>query len=156
MKFENLIKKTFFEKDFYELLLFDIEENFDQYFSKFIHVYFERFEGQKIRISDVVFFGDEIHMYKKSREIIEKKEWFEVAENHGHFNLFLVRIDRTGLLSTIYRDSSRTQESCRSWADEWPDQGPMTPDEIRQAFRELSGLIDDLQEPQNLRSKKAI
>ncbi|MDZ4660561.1 MAG: hypothetical protein SGJ18_02960 [Pseudomonadota bacterium] len=156
MKFENLIGQVFFENEFYELLLFDIEENFEQYFSKFIHFYFDRVEGKKIIITELAYFKDSKEMNKESRKIIEKKEWFEVCQNHNHFNLLLCRFDRTGFVSSVEKDSTLTQEWRRGWADEEPDLGPMTPDEIRQAVRELSGFFCDQQELQKLRSKKAV
>lgn len=156
MNFENLIGQTFFEDEFYELLLFDIEENFEQYFSKHIHFYFSRTSDMKIRITELAYFKKSKEMDKKSRAIIEKSEWFEIAQNHNHFNLLLCRFDRTGFVSSIWKESTRTQEWQHGWADERPDLGPMTPEEIRQAVQELSGFFEDQQELQKLKSKKAV
>jgi len=123
MIFEDLVGKTFQENEFYELLLFDIEENFEQYFSKFIHFYFDRIEDKKIRINEVVYFIDSKELNQKGRKIVEKREWFEIAENHNHFNLLLCRFDRTGFVSSIFKDSTRTEEWKLGWADERPDLG---------------------------------
>lgn len=156
MDLNNLIGQTFKESELYELLLFDIEENFEQYLSKYIHFYFARTENNKIKITGAAYFKDPYEMDKKSRSIIEKSEWFEVAQNHDHFNLLLCRFDRTGFVSSIWKDSTRTEEWCHGWADEKPDLGPMTPDEIRQAFSELSGVFTDQQKLDKLKSKKAV
>ena len=155
MTLKNLVGKTFQENEFYELLLFDIEENFEQYSSKFIHFYFERIETNKIKITHVVYFKDDTENNAQGRSIIEKKEWFQISQNQNHFNLLLCRFDRTGYVSSIWKDHTRTEDWCHGWADEEPDQGPMTPDEIRQAFMELSGVFIDQQEVEKLKSKKA-
>lgn len=70
--------------------------------------------------------------------------------------MLLCRFDRTGFVSSIWKDHTRTEEWCLGWADEGPDHGPMTPDEIRQAVLELSGFFIDQQELQKLKSKKAV
>jgi len=67
----------------------------------------------------------------------------------------LCRFDRTGHVSSIWKDHTRTQDWCLGWADEAPDIGQMTPDQIRQAIQELSGFFVDQQELQKLRSIKA-
>lgn len=156
MNFEMLVGKTFRENEFYEILLFELEEKFEQNFSKFIHFYFTRTADGKIKITEIFHFRNSDEMNIKSREIIEKREWFEIDENHNHLNLFLCRFDRTGFVSSIWKDSTRTQEWSRGWADEGPDLGPMTPDEIRHAVRELSGFFIDQQELQKSKSKKAV
>lgn len=155
MDFEKLIGKTFQESEFYELLLLEMEENFKQHFSKFIHCYFDRIEDKKIRITEMIYFKDSKEMDKKSREVIEKREWFEIAENHGHLNLLLCRFDRTGFTSSIWKDSTRTEEWSHGWADE-KHHKPMTSDEIRKGFQELAGFFQDQQKLQKLRSKKAV
>ncbi len=110
MNFNGLIEKTFHETEFYELLLFEIEENRKQYFSKSLHIYFDRSEEGKIKITEVVYFKDAQEMDKTARKIIEKKEWFEVYDNHGHIDLLLCRFDRTGMLSSVHEDSTQTQK----------------------------------------------
>lgn len=155
MNLKNLVGKTFQENELYELLLFDIEENFEHYFAKFIHFYFDRIENKKIKITQVVYFKDSKEVNIKGRALIKKKEWLEISQNQNHFNLLLCRFDRTGFVSSIWKDHTRTQEWCHGWADERPDLGPMTADEIRQAVYELSGFFSDQQELQKLKSKKA-
>jgi hypothetical protein len=155
MDFENQVGKIFFENEFYESILFELEKNFEQHFSKFIHFYFERIEKMKIRITGIAHFIDSKEMNKKGREIIEEREWFEIAENHDHLNLILCRFDRTGFASSIWKDSTRTEDWKRGWADEKPYK-PMTPDEIRHGFQELAGFFQNQQALQNLRNKKAV
>lgn len=155
MKLEDLIGQTYLENEFYELLLSDIEDNYEKYSSKYIHIYFDRIETNKIRITNFISFEDSHVMNKKSKEIIEKKEWFEISQNDNHFNLLLCRLDRTGFISAIFKDSTHTEDWSHGWADEGPDLGPMTPEEIRLGFLELAGFFEDQQELQKLRSKKA-
>jgi hypothetical protein len=157
MDLKSLVGQTFSESDFYELLLTDIEDHFDEYWSHFVHIYFEREDFTKIKISDIVFFQNIFEMTNESKKIIEKKEWYEIAENNGHhFNLLLVRFDRTGFMSSIKREATHTEEWSRGWAVENPASPPMTSDEMRQAFLELSDLFSEQMTTQDLRSKKAI
>lgn len=152
----NLVGKKFLENEFYEILLSDIERNLEQFKDKHIHFYFDRVENNKIKIKEMVFFKDSLEIDAKSRSIIEKKEWFEVTQNHDHFNLLLCRFDRTGVVSSIWKDSTNTEEWCHGWADEEPDLGPMTPEQIRHAVMELSSFFMDQQKLQKLRFKKSI
>lgn len=163
MDLQSLVGQTFFENEFYELLLFEIEENFSKHLDKYIHFYFDRTPDKKIKISEIVFFKTSNELDKTSRKIIEKKEWFEIIESHGHIDLVLVRFDRTGSVSVVYRnsplfgDSTRTQEWKMGWADEKPSLGrPLTPEEIRKGFQELAGIFEDQIEKQKLGPKKAV
>ena len=135
MNFEKLVNQTFSETEFYELLLFEIEENFEQYFSKFFHFYFDRSDDEKIKITEVLCFKNDTEMDKKARSIIEKKEWFEIYDNHGHIDLLLCRFDRTGMRSVVRKNNTRTEDWSVAWADEKPHK-PMTRDEIREAFQD--------------------
>ena len=157
MNFEGLVGQTFFENEFYELLLFEIEQNFEQHSNKYLHFYFERNKDKKIKITELVFFSNSDISNKINRANIEKKEWFEIVQNHNHIDLYLVRFDRTGFISSIWKDSTRTEDWKHGWADEKPGLGrPMTPEEIRQGCLELMGIFEDQMELQKLRSKKAI
>lgn len=157
LKFETLVGQVFFEDELYELLLEEIEDNFDNFYSKFIHIYFDRVEIKKIRVTQIAFFKDSKEINQVERKLIEKREWFHIGENDNHFNLLLCRFDRTGFLSSIWKDKTRTEEWAQGWADELPELGrPMTPEEIRQGFRELMGIFEDQQEKQELRNKKAV
>jgi hypothetical protein len=93
----NALKgKTYFEAELYELLLFDIEENFIDYIGHFVHLYFERAGDGKIKVNEIVHFENNDFLDQKSRSIIEKQEWFQIVENQNHIDLLLVRFDRTG------------------------------------------------------------
>lgn len=155
MDLNNLIGQIFQENELYEFLLFDIEENFEQYLSKYIHFYFARIENRKIEVTQIAYFKNSIEIDKRDRAIVEKQEWFEIAQNHNHFDLLLCRFDRTGFVSSIWQDHTHTQECHLGWADEGPDLGPMTPREIRQAILELGGFFEDQLELQKLKSKKS-
>ena len=44
-----------------------------------------------------------------SAQTNEKKEWFEIYEHHGHVDLIFVRFDRSGKVSIIKKNETRTQ-----------------------------------------------
>ena len=157
MDFERLIGLTFFENEFYELLLFEIEENFEQHSNKYLHFYFERTPDKKISITELVFFKNSAKANQKNRANIEKKEWFQIVLNHGHIDLMLVRFDRSGFVSFVDKNSTRTQDWRLGWADERPSLGrPLTPDEMRRGFQELAGIFEDQITKQKLGPKKAV
>jgi hypothetical protein len=150
------IGKTYQETEFYELLLFEIEDNFNFFYCKNIHFHFERTADVKIKITDVVYFNSCSEMNRFARSVIEKKEWVEISENVNHIDLVLVRFDRTGTLSVIYPNKTHTEDWCTGWADEGPSRGPLTEEELRAGFRELCGFFEGQIEQQNLKSKKAV
>jgi hypothetical protein len=153
MDTNNLYGKIFSENELYELLLFDIEDNLISYSSLNVHIYFDRVENQKIKVTEVIYFSNINESHKQARAMTGKREWFEIAENEEHSNLYLTRLDKTGRSSSIFEEFTHTDESTRGWPDEFADHKPMTEDELRQAFRELAGMFE---EPQNSRSKKAV
>ena len=155
MNFDDLVGKKFQEQELYELLVFDIEENFEGYCGKAMHLYFERVAGKKIRITSIVNFQDADEMDLKSRSIIEKIEWFNIYENCGHIDLMLVRFDRTGHISIVSRNNTHHQDTVLGWADETLS-NPPTEDQLRQAFRDLSGYLERHSEVEKLRFKKAV
>ncbi len=155
MNFKALLGQTFTETELYELLLFEIEENFEQYFSKFMHLYFDRSENKKIKITEVHYFKDDSEMDKKARSMIEKKEWFQLYETHKRLDLLLVRFDRTGTHSSVKKNKTRTEDWRAGWADERPRK-PMTREEIQEAFCELAGVFQNAQELQKSKYKKAV
>lgn len=157
MDFQDLIGGEFTENELYESVLFQVEENFDHYFTKYIHLYFQRVTMKRIRITQVMNFRTEEDLQQRSRQIIEKMEWLEVTRNCNHINLILCRLDRSGQASTVRKDRpSETFDWCHGWADETHCQEPMTPEEIRLAFQELSGLFEHPQSTALLRPKKSV
>lgn len=59
-----------------------------------------------------------------------------------------------GTRSVVRKDKKRTEDWRSGSADEKPHK-PMTRDEIREAFQELTGAFQDQQDLQKLKSKKA-
>lgn len=155
MNFDDLVGKNFQEQELYELLVFDIEENFEAFFGKAMHLYFERLAGKQIRVTSIVNFNDADEMDQKSRSIIEKSEWFNIYENCGHIDLMLVRFDRTGQISIVNQNDTHHTDTVIGWADETLS-NPPTEDQIRQAFRDLSGFLEHQSRVEKLKSKKAI
>jgi hypothetical protein len=157
MNFEGFVGQEFSEKEFYELLVFEVETHFGLNFKKGFHFYFDRITSNRIKITELVLFDDIMAMDRKDREMIEKKEWFEVEASHESYHLIFCRLDRSGFVSSIYCDGTRTQESCLSWANEGGlPSPPMTPDEMTLAFMELAGVLEADVELQNSKSKKAV
>jgi hypothetical protein len=154
--FNKYINQTFAEHEFYELLLFELEENFNQLGQLNLHFYFNRVENNKIQITEIVEFADGAARNQTARSIIEKKEWLELCRLTSTYNLLLCRFDRTGWLSIISENKTHTQFWKHGWLDELGPREPMTPDQMRQAFRELAGMLEDHQEFEQSRSKKAV
>ncbi|MBC7740716.1 MAG: hypothetical protein H7061_00865 [Bdellovibrionaceae bacterium] len=150
------VGQTYLEEEFYQKLLFAMEENIGHCFKIFTHYYFENTDDNKIKIAEIVNHNSFREMKNDSRKHIEKKQWFELYENGGRLNLVLCRLDRTGKLSVVTEDNTRTQNSFQSWADEYPPRKPMTPEEIREAVMELSGYFEAQIEQPKLGSKKAM
>jgi hypothetical protein len=156
MNFNNLSGKIFSENELYELLLFDIENNLNSYSGLNVHIYYDRVENQKIKVTEVIYFSNITESHKQARAVTGKREWFEIAENEEHSNLYLTRLDKTGKSSSIFEEFTNTDESTRGWPDESANHKPMTEEEIRQGFRELAGMFEEPQYSQISRPKKAV
>ena len=156
MDFQSLIGKNFSEIELYELLLFDIEANFEKYLSTFIHIYFERISAEKIKINEIVYFENDNDYYQTKRKIVNKKEWIEIDQDQDHINLMLCRFDRSGKLSSVRKEYTISQDMCRlAWLDEYPPVLSMTRGEVQEALKELCGAFQTHEELQNLESKKS-
>jgi hypothetical protein len=156
MNLNAFVGQKYHETEFYDLLLFEVEDNFDFFHDKYLNFYFDRTADGKIVITELKFFEDSEEMNQVGRKIIEKREWFQVGANPNRNDLLLVRLDRTGTLSIVKRTGTHTEEWCHGWIDEEPPRAPLTPEEKRQAFLELCGFLEDKQAIQQLNSKKAI
>ncbi|MBC7742688.1 MAG: hypothetical protein H7061_10850 [Bdellovibrionaceae bacterium] len=155
MDFAKLVGQQFKEQDFYDLLLEELEDNFESNFGINLHFYFETLENNIIKVIDLCYFESCRAMNIHGRTIIEKSQWFEIGENENHMNLLLVRLDRTGFLSAIWRDKTRTTDWEHGWADEGPPHKPMTPEEIKEAFQELMGVMKGEILEQDLKKKRS-
>lgn len=159
--FQSFVGKIFGELEFYELMLFEIEENLEDYLTKNVHLYFDRLPAGKIQITEIRYFGSSKEMDRYDRQIIEKKEWFELYENglHGEYcNWWFCRFDRTGKVSSVYADKETiTSPWKHGWADEHPMYGqPMTEEDIRRGIMELCGAFEESVQLFPLRSKKSV
>jgi hypothetical protein len=156
MDLSGYIGKSYQETEFYQLLLFEVEENFDYFHNKNIHFYFDRISGNQIKVTDLVYFKNSYEMNQTARSIIEKKEWIEIHENENHTDLVLVRFDRTGTLSIVWRNKTHTEDWSYGWADEGPPRPRLSEEQIRFAVLELCGFLEDQLEQQKLKSKKSV
>lgn len=156
MSFDKWIGQTFLEAELYESVLFQMEENFEQYLGQRLHLYFKRGNCGKVQVSGLAEFESDSAIYRENRRLIGKQEWIEIDARWDHINVLLCRLDRTGTLSSVHRDFTRSQDWMRSWVDELPSQEPMTPLEIQDAFRELAVYTERFHATTKLRSKKTI
>ncbi len=156
MDFSNLVGQTYHENQIYELLQFDIETNFDFYMGKYFLMYFEPLSEGRLKITELLTPENEDDHYKIKRRDLGKRAWLEAYENHGHIDLQLCRQDTSGKLSIIWKTRTHSQEvRGRCFADDGidPNRPRLTPDEIRQAFRELMGIFDDHEQMSISRTK---
>jgi hypothetical protein len=80
----------------------------------------------------------------------------ETYDNHGHIDLHLVRLNTSGKMAVVRKTQTRVEEVPGwSFADEAvdPNAPPMTPDQIRQAFREMMGLFDTQEQMNKSKTK---
>lgn len=157
MNLETLVGKTFKEDEFYNLLLEEIEDHFDQHRRQPMCFYFDRIENEKIKITSLEYFENLQDLDQKGRQIIEKKEWIQLYESEERNILLLVRFDRTGTLSIIRQDSTHSEPWEHGWYDEEPGwDSPLTAEEMRQGFLEMMGLFQESQEATELKFKKSM
>lgn len=155
----ELTGQTFSENELFEVVLFEVESDYDQHSSDCMNIFFERIENKKIKVTEIIRFEDIAALDKCERQNIEKKEWISVDGKSGSIRLMLCRFDRTGELAVVYNDNTRTrrEESHLSWLDEYEDYGkPLTEEEMRLGFQELCGVLQSNELKQNLKPKKAI
>ena len=142
MDLRLLVGKIFDENEIFQLLRFDIEENFKFYLKKYIHIYFNHLDNRKIKINEVVFLYDDASLFAVNRQIIGTKAWIEIYNNSNHIDLTICRKDRSAKYSAfgpnlnyqvdIQKNSYRNPEMVAK----------LSPEEIREAFAELSGLFE--------------
>ncbi|MBC7421676.1 MAG: hypothetical protein H7328_13185 [Bdellovibrio sp.] len=155
MDFKCLIEQIHDEHELYEQLLAEVEDYFEKYLTTFVHFYFERLPQNKIKITDVCYFGNSESMFKVIKNILGKKEWYQIYHNHGHVDLWKCKLDTKAKVSVIYKERTHTENTGIRFLDT-ENHIPMTRDEIREAFQELCGVLQVDAEKKNLITKKAI
>ncbi len=143
MNFDELIGQTFHENQIYEMLHFEIEQNFKNYFSKFIHIYFEHLDAGQICILEIVYLADEKTMYITNRQILGTKGWLEIYHHSKHMELMICRKDRSGKFSVMGPSMNHTQTFQRADFTPLEITRELTPEEERAAFAELAGMFDE-------------
>lgn len=146
MDFSSLIGQTFHENQIYELLQFEIETNFDFYVGKYFLMYYEPLSEGHLKIAELLTFDNEDDYFVVKKRDLGKRAWLEAYEHHGHVDLHLTRQDTSGKLSVIRKTHTHFQEvRGRCFLDDEtdPNRPKMTPEQIRQGFRELMGIFDD-------------
>lgn len=145
MDLKSLVGQTFHENEIYEILQFDIEENIDSYMGRYYLLYYEPLSEGRLKITEFL----ECHSHEEYGRVIRrdlrKRAWLHAYEHFNHVDLQLCRLDTSGKFSVIRRTHTHFQEVsgwCFADEDIDPNAPPMTPDQIRQAFRELMGIFD--------------
>jgi hypothetical protein len=159
MDFQSLVGRTFHENQIYELLQFDAESNFDFYVGKYFTIYYEPLPEGCLKITELIESCCHDEYFAMKRRDLGKRSWLEIYENHGHIDLHLCRQDTSGKLSVVHKTHTHFQEvRGRCFADEGVDSNapPMTPEQIRQAFRELMGICDDHEQMNKSKTKIAV
>lgn len=145
MDFKELINKTFTEDEIFELLVFEIEENFENYLGKHCHLNFELLSGSVIRITKLVNCKDADESYIQCRAKSDKMNWIEITDNFGHIDIRLTHADRSNKLAVIWNDDRDTYHhsgKSYSYGDEWGEMAPLTEEEWREGFAELAGCLE--------------
>ena len=155
MDFTQLIGQTFIENNLYEILQFEIETNFESYFGKYVHIYFDSLGGNQIKVTGVVHFQNEDEFYVADKAMRGKRDLFCIYENHGHIDMLLHHVDLSGRISVIRKDHTFVQEGGFEYLED-SDYKPMTPDEMRLAFQELAELLGMQVKGQSSKAKKAV
>lgn len=144
MDINELVNKTFTEDEIFELLVFEVEENFEKYLGKHCHLNFEPLGEEQIRITELLTFNDADEAHIVNRTNLDKNNWLEITDNFGHVDVVLTHADRSHRFAIIYKDKETYYQSGRSYCflDEYDDLTPLTEEEMRQGFAELAGCLE--------------
>jgi hypothetical protein len=156
MDLRSLVGQTFHENQIYELLQFDIEENFGSYMRKYYLMYYEPLAEGYLKIIEFQEFLSHDDYYKIIRRDLGKRSWLEIYENHGHVDLTLTRPDTSGKLSVVHETHTHFQEMRgQCFADESmdPNRPKMTPEQRRQGFLELIDLLNSHEQMSKSKTK---
>lgn len=151
MNFNELINKTFTEDEIFELLVFEVEEDFENYLGKHCHLNFEPLAENRIRITELLTFRDADEAQIVNRANLDKNNWLEITDNFGHVDVVLTHADRSHRFAVIYKDKETYHQSGRSYCftDELDDLTPLTEEEMREGFAELAGCLEAYRKSKN-------
>ena len=141
MDLNQLVGQILSEDQIYEVLLFDIEGNFNNYSEKFIHIYFSNRGDGKIHIDQISMMQSEDELYSVNRRILGHQGWIEIYDHDRHIDLTLFRINRSGKLSIIGPELNLTQKFNDLSYDLPTEPIELTEEECREAFADLADLL---------------
>ena len=148
---KDLVDKTFTEDEIFELIVFEIEENFENYLGRHFHLNFILLENSSIRISKLLTFSDADEAHVINRANLDKHNWLEITDNFGHVDVVLTHADRSHRFAIIHRDEETFYQSGKfySFADEFNNSGPLTEEEMREGFAEMAGGLEAYKKSKN-------
>ena len=103
MNLNDLVGKTFTEDEIFELLVFEVEENFQSYLGKHCHLNLELLE-KVLKVTVIEEIKNEDDLHQLNRKKFDKKEWIYLSDNFGHIDIVLIRKDRTNRIGIVYEN----------------------------------------------------
>jgi hypothetical protein len=156
MDLKSLIGRKFQEGALFEFLQFEIEENLSDYLRIFFHIYFDKASGGEIVVREIVYFEDKDEFVRVNKLHIRKRYFMRAYGVCSHVNLNLHREDNSGRYAIIWKDRVETGDGGTEYLEDNPNSPKLTPNQIRDAFRELAGLFEARDSNDKLKSKKAV
>lgn len=156
MNFKELIGQKFQETAFFDQVQFEVESNLEYYLGKDWHLFFKRIPDGLIEVTEVIQHADKEQLDPMNKAFFFIKEWIYLRGKQTRVSIQLCRLDRSGRLASVQKDHTHVQEGGICYADEFDHLPRLTPEERREAFRELAGIFAGDIEDQELRQKKAV
>ena len=143
MDLKELVNKTYTEDEIFELLVFEVEENFQHYLGKHFHLNLQRISNALIRVTELIEFKTNDETCLQNRANVDNTTWIEVTDNCGHVDVALTRIDRSYQFAMMNQDKDTYFQSGKycSFGGEAVDTTPLTEEEMREGFAELQGCL---------------
>lgn len=139
---EKLIGLTADENTLFETILFEIESNYDYFKSKACIIPLETADNQRHQIEKIIWRRDP-EDNSDLDEYWKKKYWIGIEGKSNRITYIFCRIDLTTKSATIYQDGNTDIWQAGQMFDPDKPVKPMRPEEIRLAFQELSGMLQD-------------
>ena len=151
MEIKDLVNKIFTEDEIFELLVFEVEENFEKYLGRHFHLDLQLQNNSFVIVTRLTLFNNNDETCIRNRAIVDKAYWIEVTDNGGHVDISLTRPSRSHRFAIVHaqKDTFFQDGSYRSFGNEFEDDTPLTEDEMREGFAELAGCLEEYKKSKN-------
>lgn len=139
---EKLIGLTADENTLFETILFEIESNYDYFKSKACIIPLVANDTQKYQVEKIIW-RQETKINMDLAEYWKKKCWLGIESKSNRISFLFCRVDLTTRSATIYQDGNTDIYNVGHMVDPDEPVEPMTAEEIRLAFQELSGMLQE-------------